>query len=78
MLKNSPKDPAVSILFLFFWKIFLETLLLLRMVSMDGTKCAGSLRWSKIRNTLASTVVLRSTQDVSLDLFTRQNDLKIW
>lgn len=56
---------------------FLETLHLLRMVSMDGTKCADSLRWSKIRNTLASTVVLRSTQDVSLDLFTRRNDLKI-
>lgn len=57
--------------------IFLETLHLLRMVNMDGTKCADSLRWSKVRNTLASTVVLRSTQDVSLDLFTRQNDLKI-
>lgn len=55
MLKNSPKGPTLL--------IFGETLRLMSMGRKDGTKCARSLGWSKIRSTLASTVVLRYTQD---------------
>ena len=70
LLKNSPKGPALP--------IFGETLSLMSMRSKGGTKRAGSLRWSQIRSTLASTVVLRYTQDTLFDLFTRQNDLRGW
>jgi len=63
--KNSPNGANLPIL-------RGETLYLMSMGSMEATKCAGSLRQSKLRTTLASTITLRYTQDVFFfDLLTR-------
>jgi len=55
VLKTSVKGPTLA--------IFGDILSLMSVASKDGTKHAGSLRWSKMRSTLASTVVLRYTPD---------------
>lgn len=51
-----------------------KTLYLLSMGSMEGTKCAGSLRQGKLRSTLACTFIPRYTQDVFF-WFTDQTEL---
>lgn len=54
--KNSPKGS----IYLFWGK----TLYLTSRGSMEGTKCAGSLRQGKLRSTLASAFIFRYIQDV--------------